>query len=142
MKAVLLVHVAATWSMVGVIWFVQLVHYPLFRAVGRSEFVVYEDQHTRRTGWLVGVLMPIEALTGLALVIDPTSSSGLGPLIGLLLIGAIWATTLAVQVPLHRSLSRGYDDALLMRLVRSNWIRTGLWSARGLLVLVIAAGVQ
>jgi len=29
-KYVLLVHLAATLVMVGVIWFVQIVHYPLF----------------------------------------------------------------------------------------------------------------
>ncbi|MCK6525129.1 hypothetical protein L6R49_27300, partial [Myxococcota bacterium] len=30
----LLIHAAATWFMVGLIWFVQIVHYPLFSAVG------------------------------------------------------------------------------------------------------------
>lgn len=32
--ALLLVHAAATWAMVGLVWFVQVVHYPLFAQVG------------------------------------------------------------------------------------------------------------
>ncbi len=143
MSWLLLAHMAATLSMVGVIWFVQVVHYPLFRSVGRANFVVYENQHTRRIGWLVGALMPIEALTGLALVIAPPESlSAALPLLGLILIAALWATTWLVQVPLHRSLSRGFDETLHVRLTNSNWIRTAMWTGRGLLVLAIAAGVQ
>jgi hypothetical protein len=41
------VHLAATAAMVGLIWFVQVVHYPLFASVGADEFVAYENAHTR-----------------------------------------------------------------------------------------------
>lgn len=36
MEAVLLANVASTLSMVGLAWFVDVVHYPLFAAVGRG----------------------------------------------------------------------------------------------------------
>ena len=35
---ILLGHLAATLFMVGVIWFVQVVHYPLFAKVGATAF--------------------------------------------------------------------------------------------------------
>jgi hypothetical protein len=35
-KLVLLANLAATFFMVGLIWFVQIVHYPLFGQVGRD----------------------------------------------------------------------------------------------------------
>ena len=38
---VLLAHAAATLFMVGLIWFVQVVHYPLFARVGPDAFVPY-----------------------------------------------------------------------------------------------------
>ena len=33
------VHIAVTWYMTGVIWFVQLVHYPLMDGVGRERLM-------------------------------------------------------------------------------------------------------
>ena len=46
---VLLLQVVTTLFMVGVIWFVQVVHYPLMAHVGRAEAVAYEKSHTHRT---------------------------------------------------------------------------------------------
>ena len=140
MEFVFLVHVAATWAMIGLIWFVQVVHYPLFTSVGPDQFVGYEARHTRRTGWVVAVLMPVEAGTGLWLALNPPEQAGnLVLLIGLALIALLWITTLLWQVPLHRHLSAGYQPGLVSRLVRSNWARTVIWSVRGLLVLAVAA---
>ena len=62
-SAALLAHVAATAAMTGLIWFVQLVHYPLFARVGVADFTAYEREHVRRTGLLVAPLMLLEALT-------------------------------------------------------------------------------
>jgi hypothetical protein len=47
------------------------------------------------------------------------------------------AVTVGVSVPCHRRLSAGYDDAVLDRLVRTNWYRTVAWSAGG----VVAAAM-
>ena len=140
MSFVFLVHLAATWALVGLIWFVQVVHYPLFGHVGRAAFAAYEEQHTRRTGWVVGVLMPVEAITALWLVFRPPAEVGAAWfLLGLVLVGALWLTTLVVHVPIHRQLSRGFDTYLGHRLVWTNWIRTFLWTARGLLILFIGS---
>jgi hypothetical protein len=54
---------------------------------------------------------------------------------GLVLVGAIWATTALVQVPLHRRLTDGFDATAHRRLVRTNWARTGAWGVRAGLVL-------
>lgn len=83
---VLLLQVVTTLFMVGVIWFVQVVHYPLMAHVGRAEAVAYEKSHTRRTGWVVGPPMLIELGTGFFTPVDPTDgcpihscSRGRGP---------------------------------------------------------------
>lgn len=47
--ALLSLHLAATVAMLGLIWFVQIVHSRLFAAVGRSRSVSYEAAHCR--GW-------------------------------------------------------------------------------------------
>ena len=55
---VLYLHAASTLSMVGLIWFVQVVHYPLFARVEQG-FIAYEQIHQQRTTWVVAPLMPV-----------------------------------------------------------------------------------
>ena len=49
-RAIVMAHVIATWFMVGLIWTIHVVHYPLFRKVGESTFVAYESDHVDRVG--------------------------------------------------------------------------------------------
>lgn len=65
MTPIFIVHLAATLSMVGLIWFVQIVHYPLFAYVGAEKFIAYEAAHARLTTWVVAPPMLTEALTAL-----------------------------------------------------------------------------
>jgi hypothetical protein len=71
LTGVLLANAAATLFLVGVTWFVQVVHYPLFSAVGPGEFRDYHLEHTRRTTYVVVVPMVIELLSSFALVAEP-----------------------------------------------------------------------
>jgi len=138
-NTILLVHLGATWGLVGLIWFVQLVHYPLFASVGTSEFADYEARHTSRTAWVVAAFMPAEALTASWLLVDsPEGVSAALIAVGLVLVALVWMSTALWQAPLHGRLSNGYTTALHRRLVQSNWLRTGLWTGRGVLVLVMA----
>ena len=59
----LLGQAAATLFMTGVIWIVQSVHYPLFALVGRDGFSEYAREHRRRITVIVGIVMPVEAVT-------------------------------------------------------------------------------
>ena len=136
MSTVLLVHAAATWAMVGLIWFVQVVHYPLFASVGETGFARYENAHTRRTSFVVGTFMPLEALTAAWLVFEPPNGVSTALAVtGLGLLVALWVSTAFWQAPIHGRLARGYSATLHRRLVTSNWVRTALWSARGGVVL-------
>ena len=62
-------HLAATLVMVGVIWYVQLVHYPLMARVATTSFPEFHNEHTRRTGWVVIGPMLVEAATAVLLVV-------------------------------------------------------------------------
>ena len=48
MPLLLLANLAATWTMVGMIWIVQIVHYPLFNRVGLEGFPRYATLTTTR----------------------------------------------------------------------------------------------
>lgn len=128
-------HLIATLFMTGLIWFVQVVHYPLMAQVGQRSFVEYERAHTRRTGWIVAPLMLIELGTAIALFGMAQGEARLPRGIALGLLIAIWAVTALVQVPQHRRLSASYNAALLSQLVNGNWLRVLGWSARALLVV-------
>ena len=141
LQTLLLVHAAATLSMVGLIWFVQLVHYPLFQSVGKATFTLYEREHQQRTSWIVVPLMLAEAAAaGLLLASDLSDSARTAAWLGAALLGLIWASTAFVQVPLHRSLASAFDPHRARQLVDSNWIRTVAWSARGLIAVLMLRG--
>ena len=137
---VLLLHAGVTLVMVGVIWFVQVVHYPLFDLASERRFGRFAAEHQRRTSFVVVPLMLTEAATAVALLVAPPP--GLGrelPVLGLFLLAAIWLSTALLQVPVHRRLSDGRDIAAIRRLVTSNWLRTAAWTARGVLALFLLA---
>jgi len=137
MKIILLIHVFATLFMVGLIWFVQIVHYPLFANVGGEQFKTYEELHQRLTTWVVGPAMLLELATAVFLVKYVTLDSAILAWIGLALIIVIWLATALLSVPAHNSLTIEYTAAAYHKLVATNWIRTVVWTARGVLVLAI-----
>jgi hypothetical protein len=61
------------------------------------------------------------------------------PLVGVVALAGIVASTLALQVPAHGRLGAAFDPHTHARLVRTNWIRTALWTVRGLLALALLA---
>lgn len=123
----LLVHAATTLFMVGVIWFVQIVHYPLFQRVGKDGFGAYERQNTRKTGYVLALPMLTELATAIALA---WRLGGALAWSGLVLLMVILLCTWLWQVPAHHRLEDGFDAATHHRLVRTNWVRTIAWSAR------------
>lgn len=140
MLTLLLANAAATLVMAGVIWFVQVVHYPLLALAGEEGFADLAAAHQRRTGWVVGPPMAVEGVTALALVAwRPDGVPAGAAWAGAALVAAIWATTWAMQVPRHRELAAGWDPVAHGALVRGNWLRTVLWTARAGLVLGMVA---
>lgn len=135
-ELVWLAHVAATLFLVGLIWVVQVVHYPLFGRVGADQFHAYWRGHTRLITWLVAPSMGAEAVTGVLLfAVRPAGVSLTVLAVGFALLAANWLSTWLVQIPLHERLGRRFDPATLRRLVRTNWVRTAAWTLRGVLVL-------
>lgn len=135
-KLMFLAHLAATFFMTGLIWFVQVVHYPLFAATGKDNFSAYEQRHTAHTTWAVAPPMLVEAATAVLLFwFHPAGIATWQLSAGLALIAIIWLSTAFLQVPYHELLAKGFEPAVHDRLVRTNWIRTAAWSLRSLLVL-------
>lgn len=137
-----LVQVASTFSMVGLIWLIQIVHYPLMAMVGRDEFHQYELAHTRLITWIVAPLMLAEVATAGLMVWYRSELIAPAPVwTGIALLAVIWIATAMIQVPQHKKLIASFDPATHRRLVTGNWIRTIAWTARGGCVLWMLAHV-
>lgn len=121
---------AATWFMTGLIWFVQVVHYPLFSRVGDITFTQYANSHRVRTGSVVALPMLAQAALSLWAVCD-TGLSTVRELVWLnfFMVFAVWILTAACSVPCHDKLcSKGFSPEIHRWLVATNWLRTILWS--------------
>jgi hypothetical protein len=139
-EALLLINLASSLYMTGLVWFVQVVHYPLFDRVGEAGFTEYESLHTRLTSYVVGPPMLLETMTSLLVVLyNPVPDIAVWLWIGLSLQAVVWLSTLFLQVPCHQKLSSGFHADVHLRLVHSNWIRAVVWTLRsGLLLFLVA----
>ena len=129
-------HLVATVFMVGLIWFVQVVHYPLFDRISGEASIQYAAEHQRRTAWVVGLPMLVEGITTLWLFFDPINGRLL-PLLGGLVLLEIHLSTVFLQIPLHKKLSKGYEREVVRKLVATNWIRTIGWTVRAAIAVAI-----
>jgi hypothetical protein len=138
-KLILLGNLLVGAYLTGLIWTIQVVHYPLFSYAERSSFSAFEAEHGLRISGIV--LLPMLAelvLSGLFLGVKLEAMPAVVPWICAGLVGVIWLSTFFVQVPQHNILSGGFDQAAHSLLVSSNWIRTVAWTAKtGLLGWVV-----
>lgn len=124
-------HLLTAAYMTGVIWFVQLVQYPMFHLTDGTDAAGGHREYTRRMGWVVMPVMLAELALQTAWLL---TAPGLPSAAGAALLLIIWLSTFFLQVPCHQHLSCGHDPAVQRRLVHSNWIRTLAWTARALLL--------
>lgn len=132
----LLAQVAATWFMTGLIWFVQIVHYPLYDRVGTDSFVVYERDHCALTTMIVAPVMVTELFTAFAMIVArPRPIGAFEACVGLALLIIIWLSTLFIADSFHGGLSSGFNNQAYHGLLNWNMLRVVLWTMRGLLML-------
>lgn len=140
MKLLVLLLTAVTFYLVGLIWTIQVVHYPLFADVGTENYVRYQAGHQWRITTIVLPTMMAElALAGLLILARPPEFPLWAAIVGFALVLLIWAATFFLSVPQHSVLDRGFDATAHRLLVDTNWVRTIAWTARGALMLWVVA---
>jgi len=133
---IFLIHAGATLFLVGLIWTIQIVHYPLFARVGASNYAAYQTAHMSRITYVVAPVMFLEL--GAAIYFIFADYELINPnyfRFGLALVLIIWASTVFVQSPIHGKLANAFDADSVNKLLLTNWIRTISWTMRGALVL-------
>ena len=141
-QTALLLNFMATWAMVGVIWFVQLVHYPLLSIVPVENAASIAIVHQRRTGFVVGPPMAVEGVTTLFLLWSrPDDVSLWMPWIAAVFLAIALGCTVLLSVPRHERMVRQPDTKTGRELVLTNWPRTLAWSVRGVLTALMVSQV-
>lgn len=128
-------HMAATWFMVGLIWTIHTVHYPLFAEVGPATYRAFQAEHVERIGRLLLVPWLAEGLTLLGLIwaafrggrrdLRAPVAVGAVAMGVILLISGVWSA------PAHADLADGFDAAVHDRLMTANLVRTLAWTVGG-----------
>ena len=132
-----LAQLSATMAMAGVIWVVQLCIYPRFADLAADKFVRAHQRHCIGIGILVVPLMGFELLTAVFLVFKGWGGAAQWCVLALTL--GTWGSTALIQAPCHARLMKGYEETCCVALTHGNWIRTTLWTIKGILVFAFAA---
>lgn len=125
----LLANIFSSFALFGLIWCVQLVHYPFFLRSNQINFVEHITFHKYRISFVVIPLMVIELVTSGILVFQSEIFLN-WHIFGFITVLLIWIVTFFIQVPLHTKLSDGYEESIIQTLVKTNWIRTCLWTVK------------
>lgn len=135
------VHVFSVFAMTGILWLVQAVQYPLFGEVDSNSFQRFHSEHSRRITYIVGPLILSECVSGLLLCIleqpNALAITQLDRRAWFGLSSACFLFTGLVSVPLHHQLSRGFSFKVHRQLVRTNWVRTALWTIHSAWILKV-----
>ena len=133
LQVVFLCQIILSALMTGIIWIIQLVHYPSFQYIKSSAWEAFHQFHTSRMRYIVAPLMIMELASSFYLYYE-MRSTGFIFILNIL----IWLSTFLIQVPLHKKLSSAYSLKQSALLTQSNWIRTVLWTLKtaGLLCLI------
>ncbi len=134
---VVVVHAISTWFMVGMIWTIHIVHYPLFESVGDQTYEAFQAKHLDLIGRLLLAPWLIEGLSALLLLFFLSGNLRKIAVVGALLMVSIMALSAFVSAPAHGELTGGFDSDVHSDLMLGNLIRSFLWTARGSLAAVV-----
>ncbi len=123
----------SSWVMFTVIWYCQILHYPTFAWVEKEAFTEFVNFHGQRISLIVIPFMFLELITASILMLYAVDKYILIFIITLLL----WLSTATLQGPTHGKLAKARDEKLIQFLVKTNWIRTLLWTTKTILLTII-----
>ena len=132
-RPLVIAHVAATLFMVGLIWTIHVVHYPLFAEVGAANYVDYQSAHVERIGIVLAFPWLLEGLTLLGVMALAVERRELRvpALVGAVAMAVVLVISGVWSAPAHGELADGFDAAVHDRLMTANLVRTLAWSLCG-----------
>jgi len=120
--------------LVGIILITQFISYPLFKNVG-LDFSVFHKKYVNLMGFVVAPIMILELVIVSILFINDFDNTIIGAIAASVVL--IWTSTFLIQVPIHNKLSILKDLEKINLLIKSNIIRTFLWTIKLILSTLI-----
>ena len=134
-RTIFVIHLAATLFMVGLIWTIHYVHYPLFANVGESTYASFQASHVERIGKLLFVPWLTEGITLIGVLALAFLGGHKALRVPAVINGAAMAVVLVISgfwsAPTHAKLADGFDISLHDQLMAVNLIRTLAWTVCG-----------
>ena len=135
LRPLIVVHAAASMFMVGLIWTIHYVHYPLFAYVGESTYASFQAVHVERIGRLLFVPWLTEGFSLIGIVALAFLGSRKTLRVPAVINGAAMAVVLVISgfwsAPAHGKLAEGFDKSVHDQLMTVNLIRTLAWTVCG-----------
>jgi hypothetical protein len=140
-RTLLVIHLAATLFMVGLIWTIHYVHYSLFAYVGESTYTSFQAEHVARIGKLLFVPWLTEGITLLGILALAFLGGRKALRVPAVINGAAMAVVLVISgfwsAPAHAKLADGFDKSIHDQLMTVNLIRTLAWTVCGICAIWI-----
>lgn len=137
--SILISNLVLSAFLTGLIWVIQVVHYPLFLRIHPEEFRAYEKSHQKRISLIVAPVMLVDIILSLLLVFTKYTQNADAYIITALFLNlAVFASTIFIFSPIHHKLGKHHDKALIRKLVRLNIMRTFMWTARTIILMILS----
>lgn len=135
LRPLIVVHAATSMFMVGLIWTIHYVHYPLFAYVGESTYASFQAVHVERIGRLLFVPWLTEGFSLIGIVALAFLGSRKTLRVPAVINGAAMAVVLVMSgfwsAPAHGKLAEGFDKSVHDELMTVNLIRSLAWTVCG-----------
>ncbi|PCI76274.1 hypothetical protein COB21_04595 [Candidatus Aerophobetes bacterium] len=137
-SSLLIIQLALTFFLNGIIWFLQVVHYPLYYKI-KEGFHTYEKNYLKKAVFLMSPIMFLELISAILLISDAETAIFVQLASANLIFLIInWLSTFILQNTEHQKLAVRFSVTSLHRLISTNWIRTFFWTVRGIILLIMA----
>ena len=140
-RTLLVIHLAATLFMVGLIWTIHYVHYPLFAYVGESTYASFQAAHVERIGKLLFVPWLTEGITLIGVLALAFLGGHKALRVPAVVNSAAMAVVLVISgfwsAPAHAKLADGFDKSVHDQLMTVNLIRAIAWTVCGICAIWI-----
>ncbi|MBW1296620.1 hypothetical protein GBO31_13985 [Aquimarina litoralis] len=114
------------FGLVVLIWMVQLIIYPSFKYYDRNNLTKWYTVYASRISMVVIPLMVGQLIISSFKAI---TFFNLFNCLHILLVALVWLSTFLQFVPMHHQIANNnINDKFIIKLIKTNWLRTFLWT--------------
>jgi hypothetical protein len=135
---VLALDIVPVFALAGLGWFLQIVHYPLYRRVDRHRFLRYHAPDQMLSAAIITPLMLVDLAASFLMFGFPYGGDTVHYVTaGMICTLVAWSATIFFTRSYQKRLAHGFDPRAFRRLLVTHWIRTYAWSFHAVALLLV-----